>query len=109
MPVDIAVEHLLDQMHAALLAADFPALSRLSPQLEAALAELSPGRDPALLTRLRQKATRNATCAQAAGRGVRAAIRRLDEVRKNAAGLVTYDESGRRAERSQTTELSRRF
>lgn len=103
-----AIEHLLDQMHAAILVADFGALAQLTPPLEAALAGL---RQPnqALLQRISRKAARNASCLQAAGRGVRAAQRRLTEVRQNAAGLVTYDGAGKRAEHGGPGQLARRF
>lgn len=109
MLVDARIEALLDQVHAAILTANFPALAKLSPTLEAALAELPADLQHGTLERLRQKAVRNATCAQSAGRGVRAAIRRLDEVQQNQSGLVTYDEKGKRSQRSDRAELTRRL
>jgi hypothetical protein len=96
-------------MHAAILAADFGKLEQLSPALEEALDALKPQRDRAFLELLQRKADRNAACAKAAGRGVRAAIRRLEEVRKNQTGLVTYDENGKRADHGSLSELSRRL
>lgn len=107
MPGD-DIEHLLDQMHVAILVADFGTLAQLTPPLETALAGLRQP-DQALLQRISRKAARNATCLQAAGRGVRAALRRLTEVRQNAAGLVTYDGAGKRAEYGGPGQMARRF
>lgn len=109
MPDENAVESLMDQMHAALISADFMKLAEISPALEAALEDLPQSNDQALIARLHKKATRNAATAQAAGRGVRAAIRRLADVRQNAAGLVTYTEKGKRADYGSQGELSQRF
>ena len=66
-----AIERILDQIHTAILVADFAALGRLTPELEAAFAGLTQP-DQALLQRISRKAARNATCLQASGRGVRA-------------------------------------
>ena len=74
-----------------------------------ALADLPPQRDRAVLERLRRKADRNAACALAAGRGVRAALNRLTEIRQAAAGLVTYDENGKRTGHGAVSGLHRRF
>lgn len=109
MPDENIVESLMDQMHAALISADFMKLEEISPALEAALEDLPQTNDQALIARLHKKAMRNAATAQAAGRGVRAAIRRLSDVRQNAAGLVTYTEKGKRAAYESQGELSRRF
>jgi hypothetical protein len=102
------MERLLDQMHTAILTADFGALGPLAQALELALAGLDRP-NQALLQRISHKAARNATCLQAAGRGVRAAVRRLAEVRQNAAGLVTYDGAGKRAAYGGPGQLARRF
>lgn len=109
MLADSPIEALMDQVHDAILTANFSALATLSPALEAALEALPAGNQPTALARLRQKAERNAACAQAAGRGVRAAIRRLAEVQQNTSGLMTYDEKGNRARRNALTELTRRL
>lgn len=105
---DESIERLLDQMHVAILAGDFATLVPLVPQLEAALTGLNRP-DQALLQRISGKAARNAACLLAAGRGVRAALRRLGEVRQNAAGLVTYDGAGKRAEYGGPGQMARRF
>jgi hypothetical protein len=109
MQIEIAIESLMDQMHQAILTADFPSLGLLSPELEAALEALPTQIDQSTLLRLRHKADRNAMDAQAASRGVRAAIRRLEEVKQNTNGLVTYDEKGQRNTTPFDGELSRRF
>jgi hypothetical protein len=105
---DNAIERLLDQMHAAILVSDFKTMNEVAPDLEKALADLR-APDAALLQRITGKAQRNAACLKAAGRGVRAALRRLTEVRQNAAGLVTYDGTGKRAKLSMPGKLARRF
>lgn len=109
MLIDSEIETLMDQMHLAIQTADFTALGALSTELEAALSALPDRLDSASLLRLRHKAERNANGAQAASRGVRAALRRLDEVKQNANGLVTYDENGRRMTQALSGDLSRRF
>ncbi len=111
----VEVEDLLDAIHRALLCADLAALRHLTPALETAIAGLqavaAPPGTPARrdLERLRRKAGRNAACALAAGRGVRAAGRRLAEIRQAAAGLVTYDRAGHRRESPETPGQTRRF
>jgi hypothetical protein len=97
MPADpfAALEALLDAVHAALLAGDLAALSPLAESLEAAAPPAGPP-PAATAARLRAKAARNARCLEAAGRGLRAAGRRLAESRAAALGVVTYDGAGRR-------------
>jgi hypothetical protein len=103
------IEVLLDLAHSAAISAQFATLAGLAPQLEQALARFDPQRDAALLDRVRRKAARNAACLLAAGRGVRAAVRRIEEVRRAASGLVTYDGRGKRAVSGSTGTLSQRF
>ncbi|GLS85178.1 hypothetical protein GCM10010873_01510 [Cypionkella aquatica] len=103
------IEGLLDAIHAAILSADYTELARLSPELDAALGRLAQPSDSALILRLQRKAERNAICATAAAKGVRAAIRRLNEVRQSLNGLVTYGEDGQRVERGGQPEFSRRL
>jgi plasmid stabilization system protein ParE len=45
----------------------------------------------------------------AAQRGVKAARRRLAEIRSTASGLVTYDRTGRRAEVTESRNLAQRL
>ena len=105
---DNQIEGLLDQMHVAILHADFAALDPLAQALELEMAALRQPDEP-LLRRISHKAMRNATCLQAAGRGVRAAQRRVAEVRQTSSRLVTYDDSGKRAELGASGQLARRL
>ena len=105
---DDSVEQVLDQMHAAILHADFAALALLTPRLEAAMSALQRP-NQAALDRIATKAARNGTCLQAAGRGIRAALRRVNEVRQTATGLVTYDGAGKRAAFGGPGQMARRF
>lgn len=109
MKNETKIDSLMDAVQTALMTANFESLQSLTPELDAALAELGPSTGRKALTHLQAKAKRNAASALAAGKGVRAAIQRLEEVRKNAEGLVTYDESGKRPGPSGGSELSRRL
>lgn len=103
-----STEQLLDQMHVAILAADFATLGLLVPILEASLTGLEPP-DLARLQDISRKATRNAACLQAALRGVRAAQHRLADLRQNASGLVTYTDAGKRAKYAAPGALAQRL
>ncbi len=109
MQNDIVAAQVLDQMHRAILAADFLALGLLTPQLEAALNGFGPTGNHAGLQAIQRKAERNAACLLAAGRGVRSALRRLAEVQGAGTGLITYDGAGKRADLGATGLLTRRF
>jgi len=105
-----ALERLLDRMHAAVLAGNLSDLATVAPELEAALAGLATLDERALAERLRRKAARNATCLQAAARGLRAARRRIAEIRSARDGLQTYDGHGKRTELPQGRgRLAQRF
>jgi hypothetical protein len=104
-----ALESLLDDMRARVRAADFAGLASLAPQLEAALADLDPRRDAGALRRLKVKADQNADLLDAARRGLRAARRRLEETRRAAQGLQTYDVKGRRADIVTNAPIAGRF
>lgn len=108
MQSEMPADQILDQMHHAILAADFAALGQLTPQLETALAMNMPGNSTDLNT-LQRKAERNSACLLAAGRGVRSALRRLAEVQGAGAGLITYDGSGKRADHATTGQMARRY
>ena len=103
------LEGLLDHMRSALLAGDTAALDPLGQETERILAE------PLKLSecdaqRLRDKAERNLACLLAAARGLRAARRRLAEVRAaTSGGLATYDEHGHRAEARPAATLVQRL
>ncbi|MCE6952383.1 hypothetical protein LAZ40_18000 [Cereibacter sphaeroides] len=93
-----SVERLLDDMRRMVTAGDLAAL----PGLSAELAEEIEALEPLTAERaqqIRTKATRNLACLEAASRGVRAARRRLEEIRHATSGMmVVYDDRGRRAE-----------
>ena len=92
------LESLLDEVGARVRVADFAGLADLAPQLETALAEIGTPQDQKALLRLKAKADANAGLLDAARSGVRAARRRVEEVRRAAQGLQTYDAKGRRAD-----------
>lgn len=109
MAHDHGLGALLDQVHAAVIAADYAGLENLDKQIQDIIRAVGLSMDHDQLRRLQEKANRNALCLQAAGRGIRAAKRRLEEVRRAAAGLATYDGNGRRAAGGLQGKLSARF
>ena len=86
---------LLDEIHGALLRHDYGALGPLGLALEAELDQPSQQLDARAVQVIRARADRNAATLQATTRGIRAALRRMAEVRQAARGMVTYDRSGR--------------
>lgn len=92
------LELLLDDLGARVRVADFAALSQLAPRIEAALNDLRKPIDDKMLQRLKAKAEQNASLLDAVRRGVRSARFRVDEVRRAAQNLQTYDVKGRRAD-----------
>ncbi|RYI35486.1 MAG: flagellar biosynthesis protein FlgN [Acetobacteraceae bacterium] len=88
------LEDLLDQAAAALLQGDLTALSRLTPEIEAA--RIAPV-DRMGAERLHRKAQRNARLLDAATRGVKAARLRMAEITRGPT-LTTYDARGQKAE-----------
>jgi hypothetical protein len=101
MPVDPAgpagdLDDLLDRAQAALRRGAFDELPDLSAAIETRLADGLAPLVPAAAAGLRARAERNALCLEAAGRGLRAASRRLREIRAVAQGLATYGEDGLR-------------
>ncbi len=109
MTTDTLLERLLDGAHSAVMAANYSALAGLGQELETELARFDPGADAKLLRRIGRKAERNAACLLAAGRGIRSAVRRLEDVRQAAKGLVTYDGNGRRSESGGTGQIIQRL
>ena len=100
---------LLDQVYDALLRSDYAGLWGMAEQLEQELAQPSARLSAVQLQSIERKALRNAACLMAAQRGVKAARRRLAEIRSTATGLVTYDRSGRRAEVIESRNLAQRL
>lgn len=86
----------LDKVHGALLAGAFGQLQTLSADIERLLetADIRTEQDAALI---RQKADRNAACLGAAMQGVRAAQRRLTDLREASTGHRTYGPGGQRS------------
>lgn len=103
------LEDHLARMRAALQRADFAALPGLAAGMEAALGGLRPPLDAAMLARLRKQSQENATLLDASRRGLRAARRRLEEVRRAASGLHTYDGKGQMADIKPSSALAGRF
>lgn len=103
------LESLLDDVRMRVRQADFTGLAELAPRLEAALSGLAIPRDTGLLHRLKAKAEENANLLDASRRGLRAARRRLDESRRAALGLQTYDVKGRRADIAPLGPTAGRF
>lgn len=109
MQVNATTLELLDQIHSAILVADFVQLERLTPALETSMDAAQTMRGSALLAQIKAKAERNAACLMAAGRGVRAAQHRLAEIRDAAQGFSTYNGRGQRAQHGQHSSFARRF
>lgn len=103
------LESLLDDIRGRLAVADFAGLAGLAPALEATLANNALVKDPATLARVKAKAVENMTFLDAARRGVRAARRRMEEVRRATQGLQTYDGKGQRADIAPLGPMAGRF
>ena len=93
---------LLERSRRAVARADYVQAAALAAEMEAALDALPKLRDPAPLQRLREMAAQNALFLAAARKGLRAAMRRLEEIRRVSAGGQTYDGEGRLSNLSTT-------
>lgn len=89
------LEDALDEAFAALLRGDLSSVSS-NYSLTGSILERLRVTDADVARTLISKAERNAACLLAAGRGVRAARRRLEEVGPNARS-ETYDAKGRKS------------
>lgn len=107
--VEQKLDALLDAVQRALCGSDYAALPGLTDEIAAQLRDLAGVPDAKLLTQLRRKAERNATCLLAAQRGFRAARQRLKDIRSSGSGLVTYDGKGRRVTIVETGNLTQRY
>lgn len=87
--------HELDAIHAALCEGRIADLEGRTEALVAAM-EMMREDDAPALEMIRGKADRNAVCLEGAMRGLRAARRRIAEIRAIEAGSATYDPQGRR-------------
>lgn len=103
----------LDRIHLLLRDGQLAEVAAATAELEGDLAifRAAAGRLAAGdLEMLRRKSERNAACLQGAARGIRAAHRRLAEVRKAATGHAAYDVNGQRVEGpAGNPRLARRF
>lgn len=106
---DPVAAQLLDQVYAAMLRSDYAALPVLATALETALAGQAPPLTEAAVQMIRRKAERNASVLLAAQRGIKAARRRLADIRSSSSSFVTYDRSGRRAEVVEAGKLTQRL
>lgn len=106
---DPLAARLLDEVHAALLRRDYAALPALSAALAAELDQPSEKLDLAAFQVIRTKADRNAATLSAVQRGIRAAVRRLTEIKSVSNGLVTYDRAGRKQEQPIAGGLAARL
>lgn len=97
LPPLAELEALLDREAAAVRCADFTGLEGLATRKQALIDALAgePAPEEQALDRLRQKAARNASALEAARQGLRAARRRILELRQ-ADRPETYDSAGRR-------------
>lgn len=93
-PKDDSLEAVLQDVYLALRAGDLARLEELCTRTESALARLSGSSDARMVERLRDLARRNAACLDAAARGIRAARRRVAEIRDAQTGTRTYDGNG---------------
>jgi hypothetical protein len=104
-----SIETLMDDLRASVRTADFNRIAGLTDQIVAALDGWDREQDPAKLRNLRAKAEINAALLSAALRGVRAARRRVEETRRVAVGLQTYDSKGRRSNAASASPTTGRF
>lgn len=100
---------MLDEVHAVLMRHDYAGLETLAAALEDELDHPSQTLDSAALAIIRRKANRNAATLIAVQRGIRAALRRITEIHSVSNSLVTYDRSGRREEKWNSSELAARY
>lgn len=103
------LENVLEDIRQAALAADFMRMASLVPQVEQALGEALPLQDPQALARLRSQAEMNMRLLDASRRGIHAARRRVEEVRRAQQGLQTYDSSGNRSDITPPGPTAGRF
>lgn len=89
---------LLDEIHEVLLQRRYNQLPALTQTLEEVVAQSAQDLDPAQAALIRHKADRNAMTLGAIQSGIKAAIRRIAEIKSVSNGMVTYDKSGRRHE-----------
>jgi flagellar biosynthesis/type III secretory pathway chaperone len=90
------LEKLVGDTAQALRRGELAAIGELAKQTEAALADLGGETEGERIEALRDMARKNALALEAAGRGVRAARRRLAEIVSARSGVQTYDNAGKK-------------
>jgi hypothetical protein len=95
MQIDV-LTRALDAVHTAILSGRIDDLGPLTDVITHNAAQLATATEPQM-RHVRDQAARNALCLQAAMKGIRAAQRRLSELRQASTGHVTYDHNGQRA------------
>jgi hypothetical protein len=90
------LSRVLDATHAAILAGRIGDLDGLTQAMTYHAEDLGMASE-AQIRHIRDQAARNALCLQAAMKGIRAAQRRLAELRTARTGHTTYDQNGQRA------------
>lgn len=91
------LEDLLDRERAMLRTGALQELSRLADQKARLMAGLSAAAGQSSLTRLREKAARNARMLDAAARGIRSVTDRIAALRAGPQTFTTYAANGARA------------
>lgn len=100
---DRALDRLLDQERAAILAQDFDRLAKIIPEKERILTLVAQqGLHGPLASSLRSKAERNAALLVSASKGIKAASARLAQLRAGPAPLSTYGPEGARLSMGKT-------
>jgi hypothetical protein len=89
------LEKLVIETANALRRGELAAIGDLAMQTNAALADMDGETESARIEALRDMAKKNALSLEAAGRGVRAARRRLTEIVAARSGVQTYDNAGK--------------
>ncbi|WP_022702336.1 hypothetical protein [Pseudorhodobacter ferrugineus] len=89
------LEAVVRETAAAIRTGNLAAMGDLAERTDAALAEIQGETDIGRIEALRALAHRNAIGLEAAGRGVRAARRRLTEIISARGGVKTYDNAGK--------------
>lgn len=108
-PESLGLENLMDQMREAILRAEIATAAALAADIEIALAQLCMPLSAGAMTRIKDKAARNMACLDAARRGIRAASRRVNDVRNAAKCVQTYDWKGQRADIALAGPMAARF
>ena len=104
------LEALIDEISDALLNGRTQSIPSIGVRLEALLANFHVAPDSTSLLRLREKVTRNQTLLGAASQGIRAAMRRVEEIQHAQLGSEFYDEAGQRHTIAKVSDrLSRRL